>query len=407
MNLLAGIATLEDHDLSNQRVFVRTDLDAPLSKDGEVADDFRIRTAVTTLRTLLDTGARLVVGSRFGEIKRGPGRGITGDKAPSIEPAAARLSELLGHEVLLPDACTGDSVKKVVTGLKEGQVCVLENLCREEDTGPGQEAFARHLMSYCDMYVADSARSLALESATTTILPRLLETRLAGPGLMKELISIQRVRSSQELPRVLIWGGSTLSGRIDLLHKLLPSADHLVLVGVPANTMLVATRNASLGRSSVEDAYMAGARSLDEKIRDKLVLPVDHVIAEGPKAEESHICSAGNVPAGSMVLDIGPKTRASIAELIRRANSVLWYGTVGLHKVPEFAGGTRALALQLAESNAFTLVLGDDSVGAARAAAPESLDAIDCVSGGGEATLALLSDNKLPGLEALRGHPKE
>lgn len=401
---LTGIATLEDVDLSNQRVFVRTDLDAPLSKTGEVLDDWRIRAATPTLKKLLASGARVIVASRFGEFRRQPGEGVMGEKAPSIEPAAARLTELLGVDVLLPDGCTGDSVKKVLIGLKEGQLCVLENLCREEDTGPGQEAFARQLMEYCDMYVADSIRSLALESATTTILPRLLETRLAGPGLMRELLGVQRIAENADPPRLVIWGGSTLSGRIDLLYKLLDSSWKVALVGVPANTMLAATRNASLGRSVVERPYLAGARTLQQKAGDKLVLPLDHVVAGGPKSPDAEVVSAGQVPEDRMALDVGPETRRKLAELIRSAGSVLWCGTVGFHKGEPFAAGSAALAKQLAEATAFTLVLGEDSVAAARAVAPESIEEIDCVANGGDATLALLSDNKLPGLEALRGH---
>lgn len=401
MSLIAGIKTLEDLELENQRIFARVDLDAPTSKTGDIVDDSRIRAAVPTLRRLLDSGARVVVGARFGEAKSGAGS-LSPDKAPSIEPAAAKLAELLQAEVHLPDGCSGDSVKKVISSLREGQICLLENLAGDADVGPGAEAFARTLFDMVDMYVGDAPRALGLESATTTILPRLFDRRVAGLAMMAELSALARLRAGTDRPRLLIWGGNSLSERLPLLHKLVGPTDRVYLVGVPANT-LVRARGGTVGRSTVEEGYLAGARTLADQLGDRLLWPSDFLVAESPKATEAKVLPEGRFRPEEMALDLGPVSIEALRVEIGRASAVLWCGTAGFHRSETFAGGTRAIARALAESAAFTMVAGDDSVAAVQAVAPEFLDAIDCVSQGGSASLALLSETKLPGLEALRG----
>jgi phosphoglycerate kinase len=158
-----------------------------------------------------------------------------------------------------------------------------------------------------------------------------------------------------------------------------------------------------LGKSAVEEGYLAGARTLAEQLGDKLLLPEDLLCATSPKAEEAVERSPSSIGADEMALDIGPKTQSRIQKLVANAGTALWCGTVGFQKAPAFSGGTRALLNALRETTAFTMVIGDDSVAAARALGPDTLDHIDCVAQGGPATLALLDENKLVGLEALRG----
>jgi phosphoglycerate kinase len=166
--------------------------------------------------------------------------------------------------------------------------------------------------------------------------------------------------------------------------------------------MLRALRG-TLGKSAVEEAYLAGARTLAEQLGDKLVLPEDLLCASSPKADEAIERSPGTISADEMALDIGPKTQRRLSQLIAGAGTALWCGTVGFQKAPAFSGGTRALLNAFRETAAFTMVVGDDSVAAARALCPDALENIDCVAQGGPATLALLDENKLAGLEALRG----
>jgi len=392
---------LADLELENQRVFVRADLDAPVDRSGRITDASRIEAAVPTIRALAAAGARVIVGSRFGEPKQ-PGTGIEGPEAPSIEPAATTLAELSGMDVLMPDGCTGDSVKRVITQLREGQICVLENLCREYDQGPQRETLARQLLDYVDVYMADALRPLGLESATTTILPRLLQSRAPGLALQAELAHIARLRSGSDQPRLLIWGGSALSPRLSLLHQLVDERTTVFLVGVAANTLHRA-QGGSLGRSNVEQAYLAGARTLAEQLGPRLKAQVDVRAAESPRAGATTICGATDVPDSHLALDIGPDTIRALAQEVSRAGAVVWCGVPGLYREETFADGTRALTEILADREAFTVVLGDDTVTAARSVAKDAAARIDYLADGGEAALALLRDIKLPGLLALRG----
>lgn len=392
---------LADLELENQRVFVRTDLDAPVDRAGQLTDLSRIEAAVPTIRALAAAGARIVIGSRFGEFKA-PGTGIEGPDAPSIEPAALALAELAGMEVLLPDGCTGDSVKRVITQLREGQICVLENLCREHDHGPQRETLARQLLDYVDVFMADSLRALPFESATTTILPRLLQSRAPGLALRAELAHVQRIRAFSDQPRLIIWGGNALSPRLSLLHQLVDDKTTVFLVGVAANTLLRA-RGGALGRSAVEQSYLAGARTLAEQFGERLKAQRDVLTAEGPRSGTPVISSASEVPDEHLALDIGPETIRLLEQEIARAGLVIWCGAPGLYREETYSSGTRALTEMLARAEAFTVVLGDDTVTAARSVARDAAKHIDYLADGGDAALALLRDIKLPGLLALRG----
>lgn len=400
MNDQLHFDSLAEADLDNQRVIVRTDLDAPLDDDGNILDASRIEAAVPTIRALLDAGARVLVTSRFGEFGAAPGSGVEGDSAPSLEPAASKLAELLGVEVLLPDSCTGDSMRRVVQRMKGTQVCVLENLCREGDAGPQREALARRLMSFADVFVADSLRALAIESATTTILPRLLPTRLAGPGLLSELSAAERVRARADAPRLVVFGAPDLEAKLPLLKGLLAEGDEVFFAGVAANTLL-AGLGGNLGRSKRDDGYLAGARTLAAQLGRRLLLPTDFVAAKGARSGSPRVVPARDIPEDLMALDLGPESQRALAEAVSRAGNIVWLGPLGVHQVPEYRAGTRALVDAIAAADVFTLAAGDDSVAAARTCAPELLGSIDCVSSGGDATLALLNGNKLPGLEAL------
>jgi phosphoglycerate kinase len=219
---------------------------------------------------------------------------------------------------------------------------------------------------------------------------------------MKELQAAARIRSRIDPPRLLVWGGNSLSGRLVHLQRLAGVDGRVLLVGVAANTMLRAVGGA-VGRSAGDEDYLAGARTLREKLGSRLLLPKDFVTAPGLKATEGQIRPAGRVPETEMALDIGPETLALIEAEAKRAGTVIWCGTVGFHKAEPFAKGTQKLVETLAKTPAFTVVAGDDSVAAARATGGDLLDSIDCVARGGSATLALLNEKKLPGLMALRG----
>jgi phosphoglycerate kinase len=396
--MLSGIARLSQFDLENQRVLVRADFDFPAKKDGQPLENGALEKLVPTLLELDRAGARTIVCGRHGDPKR---EGQKSGPAPSLLTIAERLAELTKLEVHLPDAATGDAVRKVIDGLKTGRLCVLENLSNEEDMGNGAEAFARVLAGHTDVFVADSLRALTLDSATTTILPRLVDRKCAGEGLMAELGAFARLRSQVDRPRVLVWGGNSLKGNIEELYAQATIADHVFLAGVPANTVLAALGH-DMGKSAIEEDFLAGARTLHEKLGDKLTLPVDLMAGASPRSESGDVRSPGAL-GGQMALDIGPRSREAIARKVDQAHAVVWSGSLGFARNTAFSGGTRSLVEALASSRAFTVVVQDDSVAAARAVAPEAANRLSCVSDGGLASLRLLSDKKLIGLEALRG----
>lgn len=399
MALTTGIRTLDDLELENKIVFVRTDLDCPVSKSGTSVDDARIALAVPVIQSLQERGARVVVGSRFGDAARGQKKATT---AVSIEPAAAALAKLAECDVFLPDSCSGEAVRKVLMDLRPSQICVLENLANEDDTGRQAEAFARQLENFVDVYVADSVRALEHESATTTLMPRLMEERAASPSMMRELSAIDRIKSRIDNPRTIVWGGNALSARLELLNTLAGDDARVLFCGVAANTLLRA-QGGAIGRSAIEEEYLAGARTLTDRMGSRIILPSDLDCAESPKSERSTTRPANRVPIEEMALDLGPETRKRYGEIIASSRTVVWCGTVGFHKSETFRAGTRTICEALARTSAFTLVAGDDSVAAARSIGADTLAKMDCVARGGQATLALLNENKLVGLEALRG----
>jgi len=399
--MLSGIEKLEELELENQRVFVRANLDSAQNKSDLSPDPWLVDRLLPTLALLAEKGARVILGSRLGDARNSASAGPD-ESAPSIEPIAAMLAERGKLEVMVPDSATSDAVRKVVEGLRPGRICVLENLSREEDGGENASTFARYLAGQIDAFVADSLRALGPVTATGTLLPRLIEKKAPGLALEAELAAFARLRSQVDHPRLLIWGGNSLAARLDELETLLPSADKVVLVGVPANTMLAALGH-DLGASRVETEFLAAARTLHAKLGSRLILPTDAIVGPSPRAKESEARNLSALREKDIVLDLGPATQDRIAREIESARAVIWCGAAGLYHNPVFAQGTRRLVSELGAARAFTVVVGDDSVASARAVAASAAAAIDCVSDGGPSALALLAGKKLPGLDALRG----
>jgi phosphoglycerate kinase len=283
---------------------------------------------------------------------------------------------------------------------------VLENLAMESDRGPEAEGFARRLKNYADIFIADSLKVLDHPSATTTHLPKLCEHRAAGVTLMKELAAVARIQSGIDAPRLVIWGGNSLSERLDLLDVLAPPGTTVYMTGVAANTMIRAL-GGSVGRSAIEESYLAGARTLAEQLGPRLVLPIDFSVGKGPRSTDPLERDARSLQPDDMALDLGQRSIKALTGLISNSKTVVWCGSVGFFKSNHFSDGTRAVCRALAESDAFTMVAGDDSVASAHTVGQEHLSSIDCVSLGSKATLSLLKNNKLPGVLALTGSNHE
>ena len=394
------LKTIDELQLTGKRVFIRVDFNVPLDEARKVTDDTRIREALPTVQHALKGGGKVVLASHLGRPK-GP------DAKLSLEPVAARLSELLGreHEVVLADDCVGSNVKKMVRELKDGQVVLLENLRFHQEEEANDEGFARELADLADIYVNDAFGTAHRAHASTAGMVPFVKEKAAGFLMKKELEYMGRVLKSPERPFVAILGGSKVSDKIKVIDNLLPKVDALLVGGAMAYTLLKA-EGVEVGKSRVEADKLTLATKIMEsaqRLGVDLVLPLDHVVGTEPTdASERREVNDRAVPAGWMGLDIGPKTRDLFRQHIRGAKTVIWNGPMGLFEVEKFARGTRDVAeAMVANREATTVVGGGDSAAAVQ---QMGLGArMSHVSTGGGAALEFLEGRELPGVKALEG----
>lgn len=384
--------------LEGKRLFIRVDFNVPLDKKtGKITDDARIREALPTIKLAMEKGAKVILASHLGRPKPGKHDGL------SLEVCGARLAELTGYEVFVPDDCVGDAAKKVIHDLRAGQVCLLENLRFHEEEEKNDEGFARQLAELCDVYVDDAFGCVHRAHASVHALPLLVRDRAAGFLLAKEIKALGRVVKNPEKPFVAILGGAKVSDKIDVVESLLTKCDVLCIGGAMANTFLAA-QGKKMQKSLVEEDKLPLARTLLEKARDRkvtVVLPVDVVVAPGVDATEGQVVSVDAVPEGHMALDIGPKTLDLVVAELKKAKTVFWNGPMGLFETAGFAAGTLGVAKALAKIDGFTVVGGGDSAAAVKVAGPEVAQGIDHISTGGGASLELIEGKKLPGVAVL------
>jgi phosphoglycerate kinase len=396
-NPLRGIRSIRDLEIDSKRVFVRVDFNVPL--DGAtITDDARIREALPTIKHAIERGARVVCASHLGRPKKGP------DARYSLEPCALRLAELLGQEVSLPEDCVGDAAKKVVYDLRAGQVCVLENLRFHAEEEKDESGFCAQLAELADVYVDDAFGAVHRAHASVHGLAKLFRERGCGFLLEKEIAALGKLVESPDKPYVAVLGGAKVSDKMDVVESLLERVNVLIIGGAMANTFLAARGNA-MAASLVESDKLPLARTIMEKAQAKgveLLLPVDLVVAPGTDAASGQVVGAGEVPAGTMALDIGPKSVAEFSRRFASAKTIFWNGPMGLFEKAPFAAGTFGVARAMTESRAFTVVGGGDSAAAVRAAGGGLAEKMGHVSTGGGASLELIEGKKLPGIEVLR-----
>ena len=405
-NPLEGIRSIKELPIENKRLFIRVDFNVPLEHEGSgdktkttITDDSRIKEALPTIKHALERGARVILGSHLGRPKAGKD-----NKLLSLEPVAARLAQLLGIDVVLPEDCVGDAAKKVVYDLRSGQVCLLENLRFHEEEEKDDEQFARELAAHAEIYVDDAFGAVHRAHASVHGMAKLFRDRGCGFLLEKEIAALGKLVTGAEKPYVAVLGGAKVSDKIAVIESLLQQIDTLVIGGAMANTFLAA-KGANLQASKIEADKLPLARSLLDKAKQKnvkVLLPLDVVVAKGLEAAKGQTVDASAIPEGTMALDIGPRSVELFSRAFDGAKTIFWNGPMGLFEKAPFAAGTFGVAKAMGESMGFTVVGGGDSAAAVHAAGDGIAEKMKHISTGGGASLELLEGKKLPGIEVLR-----
>lgn len=383
--------TIEDIDVKGKKVLVRCDFNVPL-KDGVITDENRLNGALPTIQYLINNGARVILCSHLGK-----------DASKSLAPVAKRLSEMLDKEVVFArdKEVVGANARAAVEAMKDGDVVLLENTrCRKEET-KNVETFSKELASLADIFVNDAFGTAHRAHCSTVGVTEFLDTAVCGYLIQKELKFLGEAVNNPVRPFVAILGGAKVSDKIAVINNLLEKVDTLIIGGGMAYTFLKA-QGYEVGSSLVEADRIEYAKEMIEKAAAKgvkFLLPVDHRVATEFKDVEAVVTEDQNIPAGSMGLDIGPKTEALYADAIKDAKTVIWNGPMGVFEFENFNKGTIAVAKAMADADATTVIGGGDS-----AAAVNILgfgDKMTHISTGGGASLEFLEGKALPGIEAL------
>ena len=381
---------MSDLDLAGRRVLVREDLNVPV-RDGEVASDARLRAALPTLRQAAEAGARVMVMSHLGRPKEG-----APDPESSLAPVARRLGELLGREVrLVADWLDGVDVEA-------GEIVLCENVRFLEGEKADDEALSRRMADLCDVYVMDAFGTAHRAQASTHGVARHAPVACAGPLLAAELDALGKALARPARPLVAIVGGSKVSTKLGVLEALAERVDHLIVGGGIANTFIAAAGH-EVGASLHESDLVAPASRMRDAARRRggdIPIPSDVVVADAPADSAfATVKAVDAVGAGEMILDIGPETARAYRQTIETAGTVVWNGPVGVFECEPFAAGTRELARAIAESAAFSIAGGGDTLAAIDAFGITGR--VSYVSTGGGAFLEFLEGKTLPAIAAL------
>ncbi len=390
------IKCIDDIQINEKRVLMRVDFNVAFKEPGVISDDTRIRAALPSIEYALKQNAMLILASHCGRPK--------GERISkfSLMPIAKRLSELLQHDVIMPEDCIGDGVKKLAMDLMPGQVMLLENLRFHRAETKNEEVFAKQLAGLADVYINDAFGTAHRAHASTSGIAAHMSEKGAGFLMNKEVNALSVLTSSPEKPFIAILGGAKISDKLGVIENLMNSCDSLIIGGGMAYTFLKA-RGVNIGKSLFEEEKLHTAKRILERADTRgipIYLPIDHIIAESCDPNANAISTGdANILDNMMGLDIGPRTIERYADVIRSAKTICWNGPMGVFEIEQFANGTNSIAKAVADSDSHSVVGGGDSVAAIKKSGLS--EHISHISTGGGAALEFLEGKKLPGLAAL------
>ena len=395
MNPKLVVSDIPDDEIKGKSVFIRVDFNVPI-RDGKISEDYRIRRTVPTIDYLVDRGAKVIVASHMGR-PRG-----TVIQSLSLKPVANRLTELLGRQVKFVGKVIGKDVKEAVKNLKNGEVLLLENLRFHKEETDNDPEFSKELASYAEIYVNDAFGTSHRKHSSTYGVAEYFKLKLAGFVVDRELKFLGQLLDNPRKPYLVIVGGAKIKDKIHAIKNLIDKADEVIIGGGVAYTFLKA-KGVNVGKSITEDDMIPWIKEAMEKHGDKILLPIDHVVAESFENRKNLMVVDKEIPDEFHGFDIGPKTASKYINRIRRKGTIFWSGPMGVFEVDDFASGTTHIARAIAIATwrgSITVVGGGDSTSALRKA-EVLLSEISHVSTGGSASLEFLGGSELPGISVL------
>lgn len=418
--------TIDKFNFAGKKAFVRVDFNVPLDESFHITDDTRIRAALPTLKKIIADGGSVIIGSHLGRPKRV-------DEKFSLKHILKHVSDLLGTDIQFANDCVGEEAKSKAAALKPKEVLMLENLrfYAEEEGKPrgladdasdeekaeaklklkeSQKEFTKTLASFADCYVNDAFGTAHRAHASTALIASYFDAnhKMFGYLMEKEVNAVEKVMNDIVRPFTAIMGGSKVSSKIDIIENLLHKVDNLILTGGMTYTFIKA-QGGKVGQSITEEDRLQFALDLLEKAKEKnvnIILAVDAIIADGFSNDANRkVCDVTEIPDDWEGLDIGPKTAALYAKVIKESKTILWNGPTGVFEFENFSHGTKAVGEAIAEATkkgAFSLVGGGDSVAAVNQFG--IADEMSYVSTGGGALLEAIEGKVLPGIAAIRGY---
>ena len=386
--------SMNDVEVKGKRVFVRVDFNVPM-EDGKITDETRIRAAIPTIEQLVNAGAKVILASHLGRPK--------GEVKEDMRLTAVgtRLAELMNKPVTKLDESIGEAVEAVVNNMEEGEIVLLENVRFHKGEEKNDEVLAKSFAKLADLYVNDAFGAAHRAHASTEGIAKFVPA-VSGLLMEKELDVLGKALSNPERPFTAIIGGAKVKDKIGVIENLLDKVDHLIIGGGLVFTFVKALGH-DIGKSLLEEDKIELAKSFIEQAKAKgvkLHMPVDAVVAnEFSKDADTKVVDIDAIPSDWMGLDIGPKTAANYAEVIKESKLIIWNGPMGVFEMEKFANGTKTVADAMAATEGYTIIGGGDS-----AAAVEKFEVatkMDHISTGGGASLELMEGKELPGIVAL------